>query len=84
MTDQPLSYWMAVARIGFEDDFSRLFDELGISRSALAAILQIRLIKEEGEVLRVVDYATDSGRITRTTAGQCGTTSQPSTGINVA
>lgn len=92
MADEPLSYWMAAARMGFEDDFNRIFDELGISRTelaerlgttpayvskilngkagnfqletmtkmarALGAILQIRLIKEEGEVVRVVDYET--------------------------
>src|SRR5215218_4293344 len=92
MEDQPLSYWTAVARMGFEEDFNRLFDELGLSRTELAerigatpayiskllngrtgnfqletmtklaraidAILQIRLIKEDGEVVRVVDYET--------------------------
>lgn len=92
MADQPLSYWIAVARMSFEDDFHRLFNELGISRKELAerlgatpayvskilnarngnfqletlaklarsieAILQIRLIKEEGEVVRIVDYET--------------------------
>lgn len=92
MTEQPLSYWMAVARMGFEDDFSRLFENLGISRAELAerlgaspayvskilngrngnfqletmaklaraigAIVQVRLIKESGEVVRVVDYDT--------------------------
>lgn len=78
--------------MGFEEDFNRLFDELGLSRTELAerigatpayiskllngrlgnfqletmtklaraidAILQIRLIKEDGEVVRVVDYET--------------------------
>lgn len=92
MEDQPLSYWMAVARMGFEEDFNRLFDELGLSRTELAerigttpayiskilnggagnfqletmtklaraidAILQVRLIKGDGEVVRVVDYET--------------------------
>ena len=92
MTDQPLSYWIAVARMGFEEDFNRLFEEMGITRAELAerlgaspayvskilngktgnfqletltklaraidAILQIRLIKGEGEVVRVVDYET--------------------------
>lgn len=92
MNDQPLSYWIAVARMGFEDDFNRLFDELGISRVELAkrveaspayvskvlngaqgnfqlstmakwaraigAIVQIRLIKEGKEAVRVVDYET--------------------------
>ena len=27
--EEPLSYWVATARIGFEDDFHRLFEELG-------------------------------------------------------
>ena len=110
MTDQPLSYWMAVARMGFEDDFHRIFDELGISRAELAeklgttpayvskllngragnfqletmakmaraigAILQIRLIKGEGEVVRVVDYETarelDSAQETASADGSTG------------
>jgi transcriptional regulator with XRE-family HTH domain len=92
MADEPLSYWIAVARMGFENDFHRLFDELGIPRMELAqrvgaspayvskvlngtrgnfqlrtmakwaraigAIVQIRLIKESNEVVRVVDYET--------------------------
>lgn len=90
MTDRPLSYWVTVARMGFENDFNRLFDELGLSRTELArrmdctpayvskllngtagnfqletmakwaraidAIVQIRLIKEGAEVVRVMDY----------------------------
>ena len=92
MTDEPPSYWVAVARMGFDDDFNRIFDDLGISRAELAkrmgctpayvskvlngatgnyqletmakwaraigAIVQIRLIKEGKEVVRVVDYET--------------------------
>lgn len=92
--DRPLSYWISVARMGFENDFNRLFDELDISRAELAkrvgsspayvskllngaagnfqlstmakwaraigAIVQIRLIKEGREAVRVVDYATAS------------------------
>jgi transcriptional regulator with XRE-family HTH domain len=92
MSDQSASYWMAVARMGFEEDFNRLFDKLNITRAELAArlevtpayiskvlngtagnykletmtkwaraigaILQIRLISEDGEVVRVVDYET--------------------------
>ncbi len=90
--DRPLSYWIAVARMGFENDFNRIFDDLGISQVELAkrigstpayiskvlngtdgnyelgtmakwaraigAILQIRLIKEDREAVRVVDYET--------------------------
>lgn len=90
MIDRPLSYWVTVARMGFENDFNRLFGELRISRTDLAkrvkaspayiskvlngtggnyqlgtmakwarafgAIVQIRLIKEGEEVVRVVDY----------------------------
>jgi transcriptional regulator with XRE-family HTH domain len=90
--EHPLSYWVSLARMGFENDFHRLFDELGISRAelakrlgtspeyvtkvlngsagnfqlstmakwarALGAIVQIRLIKEGEEVVRVVDYET--------------------------
>jgi transcriptional regulator with XRE-family HTH domain len=92
MTDEPPSYWIAVARMGFENDFQRIFDDLGISRAELArrlksspeyvtkvlngttgnfqlrtmakwaraigAIVQIRLIKEGKEAVRVVDYET--------------------------
>jgi transcriptional regulator with XRE-family HTH domain len=90
--DHPLSYWVTLARMGFENDLHRLFNELGISRAelakrlgtspeyvtkvlngsagnfqlstmtkwarALGAIVQIRLIKEGEEVVRVVDYET--------------------------
>lgn len=90
--EHPLSYWVTLARMGFENDFHRLFNELGISRAelakrlgtspeyvtkvlngsagnfqlstmtkwarALGAIVQIRLIKEGEEVVRVVDYET--------------------------
>lgn len=94
MPDEPLSYWVSVARMGFEDDFNRLFEELDISQAQLAkrvnppvseayvskllkgtagnyelhtmakwaravgGIVQIRIIKEDGEVVRVVDYET--------------------------
>ena len=92
MSDQPLSYWVAVARIGFQDDFSRLFDGLGISQAELArrvsvseayvskflngtggnyeletmakwaravgGIVQIRVINEDGEAVRVVGFDT--------------------------
>jgi transcriptional regulator with XRE-family HTH domain len=92
MTDRPLSYWVAVARMGFENDLHRLLDAAGITRAeladqlnvsgayvskvlngtagnyqletmakwarALGAIVQIRLIKEGKEVVRVVDYET--------------------------
>jgi len=34
--EEPLSYWVTVARMGFEDDFHRLFEELGISQAELA------------------------------------------------
>ncbi len=34
--DEPLSYWVAVARMGFEDDLHRILDQLGISRAELA------------------------------------------------
>src|SRR5215510_7374736 len=78
--------------MGFENDFNRIFDDLGISRAelakrmdsspayvtkvlngaagnfqlstmakwarALGAIVQVRLIKEGEEVVRVVDYET--------------------------
>ena len=90
--DRPLSYWVSVARMGFENDFNRLFDELGISRAELAnrvdsspayvskvlngtaanfqlstmakwaraigAVVQIRVVQEGKEVVRVVDYET--------------------------
>jgi transcriptional regulator with XRE-family HTH domain len=94
MPEEPLSYWVSVARIGFEDDFNRLFEELDISQAELArkvnppvseayvskllngtagnyelktmvkwarvvgGVVQVRIIKEEGEVVRVVDYET--------------------------
>jgi transcriptional regulator with XRE-family HTH domain len=97
-SDRPLSYWIAVARMGFQDDFNRLFEELGISQAELArrlpshpgrpvseayvskflngtagnyelktmakwaravgGVVQVRVIKEDGEVVRVVDYET--------------------------
>jgi transcriptional regulator with XRE-family HTH domain len=90
--EEPLSYWVAVARMGFEDDFHRLFEELGISQAELAkrlpaseayvsrflngiagncnlqtmtkwaravgGVVQVRVIKEDGEAVRVVDYET--------------------------
>ena len=90
--EEPLSYWVAVARIGFEDDFHRLFEDLGISQAELArripaseayvsrflngsrgnysletmakwaravgGVVQVRILKEEGEAVRVVDYET--------------------------
>lgn len=90
MRDEPLSYWVAVARMGFDDDLHRLFEELGIPQAELAkrvsvseayaskflngaagnyelgtmakwaravgGVLQVRITKEDGEVLRVVDY----------------------------
>lgn len=90
--EEPLSYWIAVARMGFEDDFHRLYEELGISQAELAkripaseayvsrilngskgnynlqtmakwaravgGVVQVRVIKEEGEAVRVVDYET--------------------------
>jgi len=90
--EHPLSYWVTLASMGFENDFHRLFNELGISRvelskrigtspeyvtkvlngaagnfqlstmakwaRALGAIVQVRLIKEGEEVVRVVDYET--------------------------
>lgn len=94
MADEPISYWVSVARMGFEDDFNRLFDELGVSQAELArsvnppvseayvskllngtaanyelktmakwaravgGIVQVRIIKEEGEAVRIVDYET--------------------------
>jgi|SRR5690349_423895 len=87
--DRPLSYWVAVAGMGFENDFNRLFEKTGLSQAELAArlecspayvskilsgtgnlqlktmakwaraigaILQICLIEEGKEVVRVVDY----------------------------
>jgi transcriptional regulator with XRE-family HTH domain len=90
--EHPLSHWVTLAGMGFENDFHRLFNELGISHAelakrigtspeyvtkvlngaagnfqlntmakwarALGAIVQIRLIKEGEEVVRVVDYET--------------------------
>lgn len=92
MTDRPLSYWVAVARMGFENDLHRLLETSDITRAqladqlnvsgpyvskvlngtagnyqletmakwarALGAIVQIRLIKEGKEAVRVVDYET--------------------------
>jgi len=92
VADRPLSYWVSIARMGFENDFNRLFDELDIPRAELArrvnsspayvskllngaagnfqlstmakwaraigAIVQISLIKEGKEAVRVVDYET--------------------------
>jgi predicted transcriptional regulator len=110
MSEEPLSYWVSVARLGFEDDFNRLFEELDISQAELArrvnppvseayaskllngtagnyelktmvkwaravgGIVQVRVIKEEGEVVRVVDYETArelderSARVSQTSA----------------
>lgn len=90
--DRPLSHWTAVARMGFERDFHRIFTDLGMKRSELArrigasapyvskilnaehgnfqletmcklaraigAIVQVRLVKEGSEAVRVVDYET--------------------------
>lgn len=91
--DRPLSYWRAVARMGFENDLARLFDESGLTQDELAelvgtsqpyvskilggtsranftletmakfaraveAIVQVRLVKEGREVVRVVDHET--------------------------
>lgn len=92
MPDEPLAYWVDLARMGFEDDFARLFDDLGITQAelanrlgvspeyvskvlngragnyelktmakwarAVAGIVQIRVIKEHGEAVRIVDYET--------------------------
>lgn len=91
-TDRPLEHWIAIARMGFERDFSRIFGDLGIKRADLArkietspayvskvlngtggnftletmakwaraigAVVQVRLVKEGSEVVRVVDYET--------------------------
>jgi transcriptional regulator with XRE-family HTH domain len=34
--DEPIAYWVAVARMGFEDDFHRIFDQSIMSRTELA------------------------------------------------
>ena len=34
--DEPLSYWVTVARMGFEDDLHRILGQVGISRAELA------------------------------------------------
>jgi transcriptional regulator with XRE-family HTH domain len=34
--DRPLTYWISVARLGFEDDFRRIMEDLEISRTELA------------------------------------------------
>lgn len=67
--DEPLSYWLTAARMGFEDDVARLaptreaeaatcatLESMAELARSVGGILQIRVIKEEGEVLRVVDY----------------------------
>jgi transcriptional regulator with XRE-family HTH domain len=41
MHDRPLSYWITVARLSFENDFHRVFDDLGISRADLAERLGV-------------------------------------------
>lgn len=90
--EPPLSYWITLAQMGFEDDFCRILNQSGISHTDLAerlgvslaivsevldgtagnhelatmaklaravgGILQISLIKEGEEVVRVVDYET--------------------------
>jgi len=38
--ERPLSHWIAVARMGFERDFHRIFSGLDISRSELARRLE--------------------------------------------
>lgn len=37
---RPLEYWMALARMGFEDDLHRLMDEQGVSRTTLASEIE--------------------------------------------
>lgn len=94
---RPLSYWITVARSGFENDLHRLIAEdeelnqaelarrtktsepyvskllhgtggnyeiktMAKFARAIGAILQIRLVREGSEVVRVVDYET-AGRI---------------------
>ena len=90
--ERSIAYWVAVARMGFENDFNRISDDLKIQRADLAArmgtsaayvskvlngtagnfqlstmvkwaraigaIVQVRLIKEGKEVVRVLDYET--------------------------
>lgn len=90
--ERPLSHWVAVARMGFERDFQRIFRELGITQTALAerigtsaayvskvlngkaknfqletmaklaravgASVQISLVRDGRETVRVVDYDT--------------------------
>lgn len=107
----PLSYWMAVARSGFENDLHRLIAEdqelnqaelarrtktsepyvskllhgaggnyeiktMAKFARALGAILQIRLVREGSEVVRVVDYETagllDDARAATVEAGRTG------------
>ncbi len=92
--ERPLSYWVSLARMGFENDLNRIIDDLEISRTELArrvnaspayvskvlngstgnftlatmtkwaraigAVVQIRLVKDGKEVVRVVDYETAS------------------------
>ena len=75
-----LSYWVAVALMGFHEDIDRLLEDfpnkmpeflneddppenydlqtmVQLARS-VGGVLQVRVIKEHGEVVRVVDYET--------------------------
>lgn len=68
-SEEAMSYWCGVARMGFEDDIARLApaqagqaercanleDMVKLAR-AVGGIVQIRVVKEEGEVVRVVNY----------------------------
>jgi predicted transcriptional regulator len=40
-TDKPVSYWLAVARMGFEEDLWRICQDLGISRAEVAERLGV-------------------------------------------
>jgi len=88
---EPLEFWIDLARVGFEDDLHRLMTEAGINRGQLAeaagvspafvskvlhgstnytlktmaklaraigAVLQVRLIEENREVVRTVSPET--------------------------
>jgi len=40
--DKPISYWMALARLGFEEDLARIMEKKDMKRADLAAAMEVK------------------------------------------
>lgn len=68
--ERPLSYWMAVARMPFEEDYYRIsgrsvslpqnptLEKMVALARSVGGIVQVRIIRDGSEVTRIVDYET--------------------------